>query len=70
MGSLLQVAIGLGCQRGASLATLERAIDPALQPLGAIAVRCIASHSSNADEPALLALVAARGWRLDVYSAE
>ncbi|MBK1722753.1 cobalamin biosynthesis protein [Thiocystis violacea] len=66
----IPVAIGIGCQRGTALATLEAALDAILAELGAVEVRCIASHLRKADEPALLALAEAKGWPLQCYGAE
>ncbi|MCK7583209.1 MAG: cobalamin biosynthesis protein [Chromatiales bacterium] len=66
----IEVTIGVGCQRGASLSTLERAIDSALSPLGSVVVRCLASHERKSGEPALLALARIRGWPLRFYPAE
>ncbi|WP_242445321.1 cobalamin biosynthesis protein [Chromatium okenii] len=48
---------------------METAIDAVLARLGAVTVRCLASHERKADEPALLALAAARGWPIQFYSA-
>lgn len=66
----LKVAIGLGCQRGVSLSTLECAITEALRPLGAVEVLCIASHVRKADEAALLELIRIHDWRLQLFTAE
>jgi cobalt-precorrin 5A hydrolase len=63
------VAIGIGCDRGASLATLESAIAAALVGLGPIDVRGLATIDRKGDEPAILALAQARGWPLRLYSA-
>lgn len=70
MSELLPIAIGLGCQKGVSLATLESAVEAALRPLGEVAVYGLASHGRKADEPALLALAATRAWPLRLYPAE
>lgn len=64
------VAVGVGCQRGVALATLEQAIDTALRPLGAVVVCCLASHACKSDEPALLELARRRGWPRRFYPAE
>lgn len=66
----LKIAIGLGCQRGVSLTTLESAIAEALRPLGEVEVCVIASHACKADEAALLALARTRGWSLRFYPSE
>ncbi|MBK1694742.1 hypothetical protein CKO09_08320 [Chromatium weissei] len=63
------IVIGIGCQRGIALATLEMAIEAVRARLGSIEVHCLASHERKADESALLALVAARGWSIQFYSA-
>lgn len=70
MDERIEVAVGVGCQRGVALATLESAIDAALSPLGAVEVCCLASHARKSDEPALLELAQRRGWPLRFYSAE
>lgn len=66
----LEVAVGIGCQRGAALDTLAGAVDAALRDLGPVTVRCLASHRGKAGEPALRALAEARGWPLAVYPVE
>lgn len=70
MDEPIAVAVGLGCQRGVAAASLERAIDTALSPLGAVVVVCLASHARKSDEPALLELARRRGWPLRFYPAE
>lgn len=70
MDERIEVAVGVGCQRGVTLATLERAIDAALSPLGAVVVGCLASHARKSHEPALLELARKRGWPLRFYPAE
>lgn len=66
-----QVALGIGCDRGASLATLETAVKQALQAvnLGFENVRLIASIDKKSDEVALLELSRRRGLPLVFYSA-
>ena len=66
----MKVAIGLGCQRGVALATLEQAVDDTLRPLGDVEICCIASHARKADDPALRRLAEVRGWPLRLYPAE
>ena len=66
----IEVAIGVGCQCGVALMSLERAIDAALSPLGAVMVYCLASHTRKSDESALLELARIRGWPLRFYPAE
>lgn len=70
MDEPIAVAVGLGCQHGVAAASLERAIDTALSPLGAVVVVCLASHARKSDEPALLELARRRGWPLRFYPAE
>ena len=64
------VTIGLGCDRGAALATLEAALTEATRGLGEIAVRAIATIDRKGDELAILELCARRGWPLRLYPAE
>lgn len=70
MDEPIEVAVGVGCQRGVALMTLESAIESALSPLGAVVVRCLASHVRKSDEPALMELARIRGWPLQFYPAE
>ncbi len=70
MDECIEVAVGLGCQRGVAPASLEQAIDAALSPLGAVVVVCLVSHARKSDEPALLELARRRGWPLRFYPAE
>jgi cobalt-precorrin 5A hydrolase len=71
MNERVEVAIGVGCQRGVVPATLEQTIDAALSSLGAgVVVCCLASHAHKSDEPALLELARRRGWPLRFYPAE
>ncbi len=63
------VALGIGCDRGASLETLESAIAQATEGLGPLSVRCLATIDRKGDEPAILALAAARGWPLRLFPA-
>jgi cobalt-precorrin 5A hydrolase/precorrin-3B C17-methyltransferase len=64
--------LGVGCERGTSLALLERAVDSALAAGGLApeAVAGLASASRKADEPALLQLAEQRGWPLRCFSSE
>lgn len=68
----LNVAVGLGCDRGTPLATLEYALRAALAQAGAALaqVRAAASITLKSDEPALQALACAQGWNLVYYSPE
>lgn len=60
----MKIALGLGCDRGTSEATLRRAVDEALAKAGATLadVAAVASITLKADEPGLLALCHAQGW--------
>jgi cobalt-precorrin 5A hydrolase len=68
----MQVAVGLGCDRGTPLATLQQALDEALALVGARLgdVATAASIDLKADEPGLLALAAQHGWMMTFYSPE
>ncbi|WP_084383177.1 5,6-dimethylbenzimidazole synthase [Hydrogenophaga flava] len=65
----MTVALGIGCDRGTPLATLERAVDEALAAVGLDRrqVSGVGSITLKADEPALLALAAQAGWPLHFY---
>lgn len=60
----LDVALGMGCDRGVSLQTVEEALMMALARCGRlpIHVRVMASIEAKRDETALLALSTAEGW--------
>lgn len=68
----MSIAVGLGCDRGTPLATLQLALDEALAladtRLGDVAAA--ASIDLKADEPGLLALAAQHGWTLIFYTPE
>ena len=66
----LKIAVGLGCDRGTPLATLQQALDEALALAGACLadVAAAASIDLKADEPGLLALAALHGWRMTFYT--
>ena len=68
----LVIALGLGCDRGCSLATLRQAVDQALALAGAgwADVRTAASITLKADEIGLLALAAEQGWALRFHAPE
>lgn len=68
----IQIAVGLGCDRGTPLATLQQALVEALALAGASLdnVTAAASIDLKADEPGLLALAAQHGWCLTFYSPE
>ncbi|CDS54989.1 Cobalamin biosynthesis protein CbiG [Polaromonas sp. CG9_12] len=67
---LFQIAVGLGCDRGTPLATLQQALDEALVLAGAQLGDVVAAASIDlkADEPGLLALAAQHGWTLNFYT--
>ncbi|ABM37464.1 cobalamin biosynthesis protein [Polaromonas naphthalenivorans] len=66
----LKIAVGLGCDRGTPLATLQQALGEALALAGACLadVAAAASIDLKADEPGLLALAAQHGWRMTFYT--
>ncbi len=68
----MQLVLGMGCDRGASLQTLEAAIDQALAIIGESrsAVTALATIDKKNDEVALLALAAEHHWPLNFYTAE
>ncbi|WP_343034852.1 cobalamin biosynthesis protein [Aromatoleum diolicum] len=67
----MQVALGLGCDRGTPAETIARAIDEALARAGArlADVRAVASIDLKADEAGLLELAAHLGWTIDFHPA-
>ncbi len=70
--ALMQVAVGLGCDRGTPLATLQQALREALAQVGVglAQVAAVASITLKADEPGLLALAHELGWRMAFYPPE
>ena len=68
--ALPKIAVGLGCDRGTSLATLQQALGEALALAGACVgdVAAAASIDLKADEPGLLALAALHGWPMTFYT--
>ena len=68
----VRIAVGLGCDRGTPLATLQQALNQALAQAGAqpSQVAAVASITLKADEPALLALAHELGWQLVFYTPE
>ena len=66
----LRVAVGLGCDRGTPLATLQQALDEALAAAGArlLDVAALASIDLKADEPGLLALAAQHSLPITFYT--
>ena len=66
----LKIAVGLGCDRGTPLETLQQALDEALALSGTrlAHIAAAASIDLKADEPGLLALVARHGWPMTFYA--
>ena len=66
----MRLAVGLGCDRGTPLATLQQALSEALALAGACVadVASAASIDLKADEPGLLALAALHGWPMTFYT--
>ena len=64
--------LGMGCERNTSLSLLERLLEQTLgdQQLAPESVAGLASIDRKADEPALLALAAKRGWPVRWFGAE
>ena len=67
----VRLALGLGCDRGTSVATLERAVTEALAALGAewAQVAAVGSIALKADEVGLAALATDHGWQIVFYPA-
>lgn len=68
----MKVAVGIGCDRGTPLATLETALSQALAEAGLAseAIVLLASITLKADEPGLLTLAARLSCPLRFYSPE
>jgi cobalt-precorrin 5A hydrolase len=68
----MSIAVGLGCDRGTPLTTLQLALDEALAVAGARLgdVAAVASIDLKADEQGLLALAAQHGWIVTFYTPE
>jgi cobalt-precorrin 5A hydrolase len=66
------LVVGIGCDRDTPTELVARGVDKLLAEhgLSAKSVRAIATIDKKADEPAILALSAARGWPLVTYTAE
>lgn len=67
----MRVALGLGCDRGVSLLTLQAAVEQALAQLSlsrADVAVCATIDKKN-DEQAMLQLAALHGWPMLYYSA-
>ncbi len=69
---MIRVTVGLGCDRGASLETLQDAVARAFQAaeLDLGMVTALATIDKKRDEPAILSLAAHYGWPLQFFSAE
>ena len=67
----LALAIGLGCDRGTPLATVQQCLQQALALAGSTLadVAVLASIEAKANEAAFLQLAAQHGWPLHWYSA-
>lgn len=67
----MKVALGIGCDRGVLLTTLQQAVAQALSHCGADwpDVAAVGSIDLKADEAALLALVEQHGWPIHFYPA-
>lgn len=72
MARTLRIAVGIGCDRGTSLQTLQQALQEALVLADAQVsdVAAVASISLKADEIGLLALAELYGWTLIFYTPE
>ena len=68
----MRVVLGIGCDRGTSLQTLDAAVDDALQIAGVArtAVATLATIDKKSDEAGLLALAHAHGWSMTFYTAD
>lgn len=68
----MKVWVGVGCDRNASLHTLQAALDLALAECGLqpSSIAGLASIDKKNDEAALLQLAAQNGWPLTFYPAE
>lgn len=69
---MTRVALGIGCDRGASLQTLDAAVSDALEMAGVAraAVATLATIDKKSDEAGLLALAHAQGWSMTFYTAQ
>ena len=68
----MRVMLGVGCDRGTPLATLETAVDQALSlaGLGRAAVQGLATIDKKRDESCILMLAERQHWPLRLFSAE
>nr|VFK53705.1 MAG: cobalt-precorrin 5A hydrolase [Candidatus Kentron sp. TUN]VFK54113.1 MAG: cobalt-precorrin 5A hydrolase [Candidatus Kentron sp. TUN]VFK55294.1 MAG: cobalt-precorrin 5A hydrolase [Candidatus Kentron sp. TUN] len=67
----MKVVLGIGCDRGTSLTTIEQAVNQALAEAGVepSAVHTVASIDLKADETGLQALARQNGWPLVFHPA-
>ncbi len=67
----MKLVLGLGCDRGTGIETLERAVSEALQSAGLnfADVCCLATIDRKSDEQCLLALAERHGLPLHFYPA-
>ena len=68
----MKLAVGIGCDRGVSLATLEQALVQALARISASCdmIHVLASIDKKNDEVALLQLAQYNNWPLQFYPAD
>ena len=68
----MKVILGLGCDRGTPAATIETAIEQALESVNLTykSVVATASIDKKSDEPGLLDVCASHGWKTTWYPAE
>lgn len=66
-----KVILGMGCDRGVALETLETAVDQALGKVNLVreSVQALASIDKKNDETALLALGKQHQWPIEFFSA-
>ncbi len=66
------LVLGVGCERGISLAALEEGLDTFLRQAGIVkaSIAALASLDRKADEEAMLALAQRHGWQTHFYAAE
>lgn len=68
----MKLALGLGCDRGTPVATIEECIREALESIaaGIHDIHAVASIDLKADERGLLELEIRHGWQLSFFSAD
>lgn len=71
MSKALRLALGLGCDRGTPLATVQTCVQQALAQVGAELgdVVAVATIAAKADEIAFQQLAAQQGWAVQHYTA-